>query len=177
MSRVAKEPVELPSGVDFSQSGSTLTFKGGKGTLSMELNSEVELKQDDKTLSVAPRSRSRFSTAIAGTTRALVANMVKGVSEGFEKKLELVGVGYRAQAQGKKLNLTLGFSHPVVYDVPEGITVETPSQTEILVKGADKQVVGQVAAEIRRYRPPEPYKGKGVRYSDERVVMKEAKKK
>lgn len=177
MSRVAKEPVELPSGVDFSQSGSTLTFKGGKGTLTMELNSEVELKQDDKTLSVAPRSRSRFSTAIAGTTRALVANMVKGVSEGFEKKLELVGVGYRAQAQGKKLNLTLGFSHPVVYDVPEGITVETPSQTEILVKGADKQVVGQVAAEIRRYRPPEPYKGKGVRYSDERVVMKEAKKK
>lgn len=177
MSRVAKEPVELPSGVDFSQSGSTLTFKGGNGTLSMELNSEVELKQDDKTLSVAPRSRSRFSTAIAGTTRALVANMVKGVSEGFEKKLELVGVGYRAQAQGKKLNLTLGFSHPVVYDVPEGITVETPSQTEILVKGADKQVVGQVAAEIRRYRPPEPYKGKGVRYSDERVVMKEAKKK
>lgn len=177
MSRVAKEPVELPSGVDFSQSGSTLTFKGGKGTLSMELNSEVELKQDDTTLSVAPRSRSRFSTAIAGTTRALVANMVKGVSEGFEKKLELVGVGYRAQAQGKKLNLTLGFSHPVVYDVPEGITVETPSQTEILVKGADKQVVGQVAAEIRRYRPPEPYKGKGVRYSDERVVMKEAKKK
>ncbi len=177
MSRVAKEPVELPSGVDFSQSGSTLTFKGGKGTLTMELNSEVELKQDDKTLSVAPRSGSRFATAIAGTTRSLLANMVKGVSEGFEKKLELVGVGYRAQAQGKKLNLTLGFSHPVVYDVPEGITVETPSQTEILVKGADKQVVGQVAAEIRRYRPPEPYKGKGVRYSDERVVMKEAKKK
>ncbi len=177
MSRVAKEPVELPSGVEFSQSGSTLTFKGGKGTLTMELNSEVELKQDDKTLSVAPRSGSRFSTAIAGTTRALLANMAKGVSEGFEKKLELVGVGYRAQAQGKKLNLTLGFSHPVVYDVPEGITVETPSQTEILVKGADKQAVGQVAAEIRRYRPPEPYKGKGVRYSDERVVMKEAKKK
>ena len=177
MSRIAKEPVELPSGVEFSQSGSTLTFKGGKGTLTMELNSEVELKQDDKTLTVGPRSGSRFSTAIAGTTRALLANMAKGVSEGFEKKLELVGVGYRAQAQGKKLNLTLGFSHPVVYDVPEGITVETPSQTEILVKGADKQVVGQVAAEIRRYRPPEPYKGKGVRYSDERVVMKEAKKK
>ena len=177
MSRIAKEPVELPSGVEFSQSGSTLTFKGGKGTLTMELNSEVELKQDDKTLTVGPRSGSRFSTAIAGTTRALLANMAKGVSEGFEKKLELVGVGYRAQAQGKKLNLTLGFSHPVVYDVPEGITVETPSQTEILVKGADKQVVGQVAAEIRRYRPPEPYKGKGVRYADERVVMKEAKKK
>lgn len=177
MSRIAKEPVELPSGVEFSQSGSSVTVKGGKGSLSMDLNAEVELKQEDKSLSVVPRSRSRFAVAISGTTRSLLANMVRGVSEGFEKKLELVGVGYRAQAQGKKLNLTLGFSHPVVYDVPEGITVETPSQTEILVKGADKQVVGQVAAEIRRYRPPEPYKGKGVRYSDERVVMKEAKKK
>lgn len=177
MSRIAKEPVDLPSGVEFSQSGSSITVKGGKGSLTMDLNSEVELKQEDKRLSVSPRSRSRFAVAISGTTRSLLANMVQGVSEGFEKKLELVGVGYRAQAQGKKLNLTLGFSHPVVYDVPEGITVETPSQTEILVKGADKQVVGQVAAEIRRYRPPEPYKGKGVRYSDERVVMKEAKKK
>ncbi len=177
MSRIAKEPVELPSGVEFSQSGSSVTVKGGKGSLSMDLNAEVELKQEDKSLSVVPRSRSRFAVAISGTTRSLLANMVRGVSEGFEKKLELVGVGYRAQAQGKKLNLTLGFSHPVVYDVPEGITVETPSQTEILVKGADKQVVGQVAAEIRRYRPPEPHKGKGVRYSDERVVMKEAKKK
>ena len=177
MSRIAKEPVELPSGVEFSQSGSSITIKGGKGALSMNLNSEVELKQEDKTLSVVPRSRSRFAVAVSGTTRSLLANMVRGVSEGFEKKLELVGVGYRAQAQGKKLNLTLGFSHPVIYDVPEGITVETPSQTEILVKGADKQVVGQVAAEIRAYRPPEPYKGKGVRYSDERVVMKEAKKK
>lgn len=177
MSRIAKEPVELPSGVEFSQSGSSVTIKGGKGALSMSLNSEVELKQEDKTLSVMPRSRSRFAVAISGTTRSLLANMVQGVSEGFEKKLELVGVGYRAQAQGKNLNLTLGFSHPVIYEVPEGITVETPSQTEIVVKGADKQVVGQVAAEIRRYRPPEPYKGKGVRYSDERVVMKEAKKK
>ena len=177
MSRIAKEPVELPSGVEFSQSGSSVTIKGGKGALSMNLNSEVELKQEDKSLSVVPRSRSRFAVAISGTTRSLLANMVQGVSEGFEKKLELVGVGYRAQAQGKKLNLTLGFSHPVIYDVPDGITVETPSQTEIVVKGADKQVVGQVAAEIRRFRPPEPYKGKGVRYSDERVVMKEAKKK
>ena len=177
MSRIAKEPVELPSGVEFSQSGSSVTVKGGKGSLSMDLNAEVELKQEDKSLSVVPRSRSRFAVAISGTTRSLLANMVRGVSEGFEKKLVLVGVGYRAQEQGKKLNLTLGLSHPVVYDVPEGITVETPSQTEILVKGADKQVVGQVAAEIRRYRPPEPYKGKGVRYSDERVVMKEAKKK
>jgi large subunit ribosomal protein L6 len=143
----------------------------------MELNPEVELKQEDKTLTFGPRSGSRFSTAISGTTRALLANMVKGVNEGFEKKLELVGVGYRAQAQGNKLNLTLGFSHPVVYDVPAGISVETPSQTEVVVKGADKQQVGQVAAEIRRYRPPEPYKGKGVRYSDERVMLKEAKKK
>ncbi len=177
MSRVAKEPVQLPSGVEFNRSGSAVTVKGSKGTLSMELNSEVELTQEKSSLTVKPRSGSRFATAVSGTTRALLANMVQGVSEGFEKKLELVGVGYRAQAQGKKLNLTLGFSHPVVFDVPDGITVETPSQTEIVVKGADKQKVGQVAAEIRRYRPPEPYKGKGVRYSDERVVMKEAKKK
>jgi large subunit ribosomal protein L6 len=177
MSRVAKEPVELPGGVEFNQSGSSVTVKGSNGTLSLKLNPEVELKQEDNALRVLPRSGSRFATAMSGTTRALLANMVQGVSAGFEKKLELVGVGYRAQAQGKKLNLTLGFSHPIVYDVPEGITVETPSQTEILVKGADKQVVGQVAAEIRRYRPPEPYKGKGVRYSNERVVMKEAKKK
>ncbi len=177
MSRVAKAPVELPSGVEFSQAGNVVTLKGGKGTLSLELNSEVELAQEENKLKVSPRSGSRFSTAIAGTMRALLANMAQGVSEGFEKKLELVGVGYRAQAQGNKLNLTLGFSHPVVYDVPEGISVATPSQTEIVVTGADKQKVGQVAAEIRRFRPPEPYKGKGVRYADERVVMKEAKKK
>ena len=177
MSRIAKEPVALASGVEFNQSGSTITLKGSKGALTMELNSEVELTQEDNNLQVKARSGSRFSTAMAGTTRALLANMARGVSEGFEKKLELVGVGYRAQAQGNKLNLTLGFSHPVVYDVPEGISVETPSQTEVLVKGTDKQKVGQVAAEIRRYRPPEPYKGKGVRYADERVVMKEAKKK
>lgn len=177
MSRIAKEPVTLPSGVEFKQEGNVVTLKGGKGSLSMELNSEVELTQEDNTIKVAPRSGSRFATAIAGTMRALLANMATGVSDGFEKKLELVGVGYRAQAQGNKLNLTLGFSHPVVHEVPEGISVETPSQTEILVKGADKQKVGQVAAEIRSYRPPEPYKGKGVRYADERVVMKEAKKK
>ena len=177
MSRVAKNPVELPNGVEFSQSGSSVTIKGKNGALSMAVNHEVELNQDDNTIRIAARSGSRFSTAMAGTTRALLANMVRGVTDGFEKKLELVGVGYRAQAQGKKLNLTLGFSHPVVYQVPEGITVETPSQTEIVVKGADKQVVGQVAAEIRGFRPPEPYKGKGVRYANERVVMKEAKKK
>ena len=177
MSRIAKEPVALPKGVEFNLSGSTINMKGGMGALSMELNSEVELTHENDELSVKPRTGSRFSVAMSGTTRALLANMVRGVSEGFEKKLELRGVGYRAQAQGKKLNLTLGFSHPVVYDVPEGVTVETPSQTEVVVTGTDKQKVGQVAAEIRRFRPPEPYKGKGVRYVDERVVMKEAKKK
>ena len=177
MSRVAKAPVELPSGVEFKQEGNVVTMKGGKGTLTLELNNEVELSQEENTLTVAPRSGSRFATAIAGTMRALLANMAEGVSQGFERKLELVGVGYRAQAQGNKLNLSLGFSHPVEHMVPEGVTVETPSQTEIVVRGADKQVVGQVAAEIRSYRPPEPYKGKGVRYADERVQIKEAKKK
>lgn len=177
MSRVAKTPVELPKGVEFKQEGNVVTLKGGKGSLSLELNNEVTLSHEDNQLQVAPRSGSRFSTAIAGTMRSLLANMAQGVSEGFERKLELVGVGYRAQAQGNKLNLTLGFSHPVVHDVPEGVSVETPSQTEIVIRGADKQKVGQVAAEIRGYRPPEPYKGKGVRYADERVVLKEAKKK
>lgn len=177
MSRIAKNPVEIPKGVEFSQAGSKITLKGSKGSLSLVLNSEVELSHEDNMLTVKRRSRSQFSGAMSGTTRALLANMVHGVANGFERKLELVGVGYRAAAQGSKLNLTLGFSHPVVYDVPQGITVETPSQTEIIIRGADKQVVGQVAAEIRRYRPPEPYKGKGVRYSDEHVVIKEAKKK
>ena len=177
MSRIAKAPIELPQGVEFNQEGNVVTIKGGKGTLSLELNNEVELSHADNRLQVAPRSGSRFSTAMAGTTRALLANMATGVTEGFERKLELVGVGYRAQAQGGKLNLTLGFSHPVVYEVPEGISVETPSQTEVVIKGTDKQQVGQVAAEIRRFRPPEPYKGKGVRYADERVMLKEAKKK
>jgi large subunit ribosomal protein L6 len=151
--------------------------KGPKGTLSLILNSEVDVALEDGGLQVSPRSGSRFANAIAGTTRALLNNMVTGVSSGFERKLELVGVGYRAQAQGRTLNLTLGFSHPVRYAVPEGVTVETPSQSEILIKGIDKQAVGQVAAEVRRYRPPEPYKGKGVRYADERIVLKEAKKK
>ena len=177
MSRIAKAPVELPQGTEFKQDGNVVTIKGGKGALSLELNSEVELSHEEGSLKVGPRSGSRFATAIAGTTRSLLANMVQGVTEGFERKLELVGVGYRAQAQGNKLNLTLGFSHPVVYDVPQGISVETPSQTEVVVKGTDKQQVGQVAAEIRSFRPPEPYKGKGVRYADERVVIKEAKKK
>jgi len=177
MSRIAKAPVELPQGVEFKQEGDVVTIKGSNGSLSLELNSEVELKQEDGALTLAPRSGSRFATAVTGTTRALLANMVDGVTKGFERKLELVGVGYRAQAQGNKLNLSLGFSHPVVYEMPEGVSVETPSQTEIVVKGSDKQKVGQAAAEIRRFRPPEPYKGKGVRYSDERVQLKEAKKK
>ncbi len=177
MSRIAKEPVVMPQGVEFSISGTTVTIKGSQGSLSMELNSEVELVQEENQIMVKARSRSRFATAIAGTTRALLANMAHGVKDGFEKKLELVGIGYRANFQGNKLNLTLGFSHPVVFDVPEGITIETPSQTEVVIRGTDKQKVGQVAAEIRRFRPPEPYKGKGVRYADERVRMKEAKKK
>ncbi len=177
MSRIAKYPVVLPKGVEFSLSGTLVTLKGAKGSLSMELNSEVELTQEENMITAKARSGSRFSTAIAGTTRALLANMVQGVTDGFEKKLELVGVGYRALCEGKKLNLTLGFSHPVSFSVPEGITIETPSQTEIVVRGTDKQKVGQVAAEIRRFRPPEPYKGKGVRYADERVSLKEAKKK
>jgi large subunit ribosomal protein L6 len=177
MSRVAKNPVVLPDGIEFSQNGTTVTLKGKKGALSLDLNSEVQVAQDGNELSVKGRSNSRFASAMSGTTRALLANMVRGVSDGFEKKLELVGVGYRAQVQGKKLNLTLGFSHPVVFSVPEGISVETPSQTEVIIRGADKQQVGHVAAEIRSFRPPEPYKGKGVRYSDERVIIKEAKKK
>ena len=177
MSRIAKEPVELPQGVEFKQDGNVVTLKGKNGELSLELNSEVVLNQDEKTLTFEPRSGSRFAAAVSGTMRSIISNMAKGVSEGFERKLELVGVGYRAQAQGKKLNLSLGFSHPVEFQVPDGITVETPSQTEILVKGADKQKVGQVCAEIRRFRPPEPYKGKGVRYAGERVILKEAKKK
>ncbi|MDE0790290.1 MAG: 50S ribosomal protein L6 [Woeseiaceae bacterium] len=177
MSRIAKSPVELPKGVEFKQNGNVVTLKGGKGELSMELNSEVELKSEDGTLTLAPRSGSRFAMAVTGTMRSLLANMAHGVTQGYERKLELVGVGYRAQAQGKSLNLTLGFSHPVVYSSPEGIDIETPSQTEVIIRGTDKQKVGQVAAEIRRFRPPEPYKGKGVRYADERVVLKEAKKK
>ena len=177
MSRIAKEPIQLPQGVEFKQEGNVVTLKGGNGSLSLEINNEVELTHKENILQVAPRSGSRFSAAVAGTMRALLANMAKGVTDGFERKLTLVGVGYRAQAQGKTLNLTLGFSHPVTHAVPDDVTVETPSQTEIVIKGADKQKVGQVAAEIRHYRPPEPYKGKGIRYSDEHVVMKEAKKK
>ena len=177
MSRIAKQPVALPKGVELNQSGSSVSLKGSKGTLSMDVHNDVELSQGDDGWVVQAKSGSRFARAMAGTTRALLANMAKGVSEGWEKRLTLVGVGYRAQAQGNKLNLSLGFSHPVVYEMPEGVNVETPSQTEVILTGADKQVVGQAAAEIRAFRPPEPYKGKGVRYTDERVVRKEAKKK
>lgn len=177
MSRVAKVPIELPSGVEVSVSGQSLTVKGGKGSLDHQVHRSVKVLQDGNVLSFAPKDGSKSANALAGTTRAVVNNMVTGVSVGFEKKLQLVGVGYRAQAQGNRLNLTLGFSHPVDYPVPDGISVETPSQTEIVVKGASKQKVGQVAAEIRAYRRPEPYKGKGVKYADEIVVRKEAKKK
>ncbi len=176
MSRVAKSPVTIPSGVDVSIGEAEIAVKGSKGTLKLVIHPEVEITKGDNVLTFAPRGEAA-AWPIAGTMRSIVNNMVMGVSTGFEKKLELIGVGYRAQAKGKTLNLTLGFSHPVNYPVPEGITVETPSQTEIVVKGADKQLVGQVAANIRAYRPPEPYKGKGVRYSDEVVVRKEAKKK
>ena len=176
MSRIAKAPVVVPKGVEI-QLGDVCKVKGPKGELEITLHPSVSLDHDGDELKIITTQNGQQAIAMAGTTRALVSNMVTGVSAGFEKKLTIIGVGYRAQAQGKKLNLTLGFSHPVVYEVPDGITVETPSQTEIVVKGADKQLVGQVAAEIRRYRPPEPYKGKGVRYDDEHVVRKQAKKK
>jgi large subunit ribosomal protein L6 len=170
-------PVPLPKGVELTQSDGKVRVKGPKGELSHTLNPHVEISVADGAANITSRTEAQTARAIAGTTRALLANMVNGVSKGFERKLELVGVGYRAQAQGKKLNLTLGFSHPVAFSVPDGITIDTPSQTEIVIKGADKHKVGQVAADIRRYRPPEPYKGKGVRYSGEKVVLKEAKKK
>ena len=177
MSRVAKKPVAVPSSVEITENGQQITVKGPKGTMEHNIHALVEMKRGDGELSFAPRDESKAANALAGTTRAVLHNLVTGVSDGFEKKLELVGVGYRAQAKGKVLNLTLGFSHPVDYELPEGVTAETPSQTEIVVKGFDKQKVGQVAAEIRAFRPPEPYKGKGVRYADEVVVRKEAKKK
>jgi len=177
MSRIANAPVEIPAGVEISLNGAEISVKGVKGTLTRTLNAHVKVEQQGSELKAAALSTSKQAVALAGTTRALINNMVLGVSQGFEKKLTLVGVGYRAKAQGKKLDLTLGFSHPVQYEVPEGITIVTPSQTEVIITGADKQVVGQVAADIRAYRPPEPYKGKGVRYSDEHVARKEAKKK
>ena len=175
MSRIANKPVDLPSGVDIKLDGQNVRAKGSKGEMELSLHPSVKVVQEEGVLKV--QAENKESVAMAGTMRSLLNNLVVGVSQGFEKKLELVGVGYRAQAKGKTLNLSLGFSHPVDYAVPEGITIETPSQTEIVVKGFDKQKVGQVAAEIRSYRPPEPYKGKGVKYADERIVRKEAKKK
>jgi len=177
MSRIAKAPVQLPKGVEATIAGGAVSLKGAKGTLKMQLNELVQVANENGVLKVSPKNNSQSANAIAGTTRALVSNMVKGVSQGFERKLELVGVGYRAKAQGKAVNLVLGFSHPIDYKLPEGVTAETPTQTEIVLKGADKQVLGQVAAELRSYRAPEPYKGKGVKYSYEQVYRKEAKKK
>ncbi len=175
MSRVAKSPVEIPSGVTVTFKDQLLTVKGSKATLDLTINDQVDIKQEDNVLTFVPKEDKGW--AMAGTTRALVNNMVIGVSTGFEKTLELIGVGYRAKASGQTLNLTLGFSHPIDYVLPKGVTVETPTQTSVVIKGADKQVVGQVASEIRAFRPPEPYKGKGVRYADEHVRRKEAKKK
>ena len=177
MSRIGKAPVELPGHVEVNLGNSEISIKGPLGVLKRTLSAHVTVDRVEQELRVAPVGNSHAADAMSGTTRALLANMVHGVTKGFERKLLLVGVGYRAQAQGDKLNLTLGFSHPVVHPMPEGIKVETPTQTEILIKGIDKQVVGQIAAEVRAYRSPEPYKGKGVRYSDETVVLKETKKK
>ena len=177
MSRIANAPVEIPAGVEVSLNDVEVSIKGVKGSLTRTIDADVEIAQQGSTLTTTARKKSKQTIAQAGTTRALLNNMVTGVSQGFEKKLTLVGVGYRAKAQGSKLDLTLGFSHPVQYAVPEGIKVETPSQTEIVITGIDKQAVGQVAADIRAYRPPEPYKGKGVRYADEHVARKDAKKK
>jgi|TARA_B110000908_G_scaffold66826_1_gene80897 large subunit ribosomal protein L6 len=177
MSRVAKNPVAIPAGVEVKIDGQEVTVKGSKDTLSWAVHKKVEVKQEENELVFSGRNNDKEAWALAGTTRALVNNMVVGVSTGFQKTLELNGVGYRAKAAGNVLSLTLGFSHPVEYELPEGVVADTPSQTQIVLKGASKQQIGQVAAEIRAFRPPEPYKGKGIRYSDEHVRRKEAKKK
>ena len=177
MSRVAKNPVRVPEGVEVTFSGNAVRVKGSKGSLELAVHESVEVSRDGDCLRFAPRTPDAGADALAGTTRVLVGNMVVGVTAGFERKLQLIGVGYRAAAKGKTLALTLGFSHPVEYELPEGISAETPIQTEIVLKSADKQLLGQVAAEIRSFSPPEPYKGKGVRYADENVRRKEAKKK
>ena len=177
MSRIGNFPIDVPANVEVQFSPTEISVKGPLGTLKQSLSDQVKLEKVENQLQFAVANESHAANALSGTMRALVANMVQGVTKGYERKLNLVGVGYRAQAQGDKLNLTLGFSHPVVHQMPKGIKVETPTQTEILITGIDKQVVGQVAAEIRAYRRPEPYKGKGVRYSDEVVVLKETKKK
>jgi large subunit ribosomal protein L6 len=177
MSRIAKKPVEIPNGVELTINGREISVKGPKGNLSVNLHDAVEVSQEDNVVSFKPANNKQSSLAVTGTMRSVVNNLVTGVHTGFEKKLLLVGVGYRAQFQGKQLNLSLGLSHPVEYVVPEGIEIETPSQTEIIVRGCDRQAVGQVCADIRAYRPPEPYKGKGIKYADEQIVRKEAKKK
>ena len=177
MSRVGKMPVAVPQGVDVAITADQISVKGALGTLVRPVNRLVQVKNEDGKLIFTPIDESAEANAMSGTMRALVANMVNGVSKGFERKLNLVGVGYRAQAQGQKLNLQIGFSHPVVKEMPAGVKVECPTQTEIVIKGADRQVVGQIAAEVRAIRPPEPYKGKGIRYSDEKVSLKETKKK
>ena len=177
MSKVRKA-VAIPAGVEISRNGQEVSVKGSKGQLTISMHSSVDMQQEDGNISFVPaNTNDKSAVALTGTFKSLVTNMMKGVTDGFEKKLTLIGVGYRAKAQGNKVDLSLGFSHPVVHQLPDGITAETPSQTEIIVKGIDKQLVGQVAADIRAYRPPEPYKGKGVRYADEYVARKEAKKK
>ena len=176
MSRIANNPINIPTGVDVNIAGNMVTIKGSKGELSHNIHPLIKVEQADNTLKTSTKSNSKFAKALSGTTRALIQNIVTGVSEGFERKLEIIGVGYRDEVSGKTLNLTLGFSHRIAFKIPEGITIETPSQTEVTIKGSDKQQVGQVAANIRAYRPPEPYKGKGVRYLDERIIRKEAKK-
>jgi large subunit ribosomal protein L6 len=177
MSRVAKTPVAIPQGVDIAINEAQINVKGALGTLAQAQNALVVIKNDDGKLSFEPANDSRQANAMSGTMRQLVNNMVTGVTKGFEKKLSLIGVGYKAQAQGAKLNLTVGYSHPVVIDMPAGITVATPTPTEVVIKGSDRQRVGQIAAEVRAVRPPEPYKGKGIRYSDEKITIKETKKK
>jgi len=177
MSRVGKMPIDVPKGVDVQLSADKITVKGSNGTLTRATTGLVKITHEDGKVAFAPADQSVHANAMSGTMRALVNNMVNGVSKGFEKKLTLVGVGFRAQAQGTKLNLQIGFSHPVVKDMPAGVKCETPTQTEIVIKGADRQAVGQIAAEVRAIRPPEPYKGKGIRYADERVSLKETKKK
>jgi len=177
MSRVANNPITIPAGIEVSMDSKAITIKSSKATSKELIHEAVEVTKEDNMLRIKPRENMENADAFAGTTRALINNIIIGLEKGFEKKLTLIGVGYRAQTQGKKLNLALGFSHPINYQIPDGITIETPSQTEVVVKGVSKQLVGQVAAEIRAFRPPEPYKGKGVRYADEEVVRKEGKKK
>jgi large subunit ribosomal protein L6 len=176
MSKIAKNPINIPDNVEVNIASSSVTVTGPLGKLEQHLKGDVKITETDNILTFVPTKQTKHSKAMSGTIRAIVNNMVEGVSKGFEKKLTLIGVGYKAAAQGSKLNLDLGFSHPIIYNLPDGISVQTPSQTEIVLKSPNKQIVGQVAAEIRAYRPPEPYKGKGVRYSDEFVVIKEAKK-